>query len=229
MARLELRDIGNQVLAGIDLVVDHGRLCVIMGPSGAGKTSLLKVVAGLMPYRGSVLVDGRPLDRVPPHRRGVGLLFQELFLFPHLTVAGNLLLAMKHRPGAKADKVARAVELLDMLRIADLAGRKPARLSGGEKQRAALARALASAPRILLLDEPLSSVDDPMADVLRHEFKQLQRKLGLTTLYVTHNPDEARDLADSMAVIQAGRLVDSGSAERYLGNNRRGTDLAPGG
>jgi ABC-type sugar transport system ATPase subunit len=222
MARLELRDIGNQVLTDIDLVVDHGQLCVIMGPSGAGKTSLLKVVAGLMPYHGSVLVDGQSLDRVPPHRRGVGLLFQELFLFPHLTVTGNLLLAMKHRPGARADKMARAMELLNMLRITDLAGRKPALLSGGEKQRAALARALASEPRILLLDEPLSSVDDPTASALRLEFKQLQRKLGLTTLYVTHNPDEARDLADSMAVIQAGRIEDRGGAERYLNNNRHG-------
>ncbi len=229
MARLELKDVTNHVLTGVDLVVDHGQLCVIMGPSGAGKTSLLKVVAGLMPCRGSVLVDGQPLDRVPPHRRGVGLLFQELFLFPHLTVAGNLLLAMTHRPGARAEKIARAGELLDMLRIADLADRKPGRISGGERQRAALARALASAPRILLLDEPLSSVDNPTADVLRREFKQLQRKLGVTTLYVTHNPDEARDLADAMAVIQAGRLVDRGSAERYLNNNRRGADPVPGG
>jgi ABC-type sugar transport system ATPase subunit len=224
MARLELKNVGNHVLADIDLVVDHGQLCVIMGPSGAGKTSLLKVVAGLMDHRGSVLVDGQRIDRVPPHQRGVGLLFQELFLFPHLSVTGNLLLVMKRRPGTRADKLVRVMKLLDMLEIGDLADRRPDRLSGGERQRAALARALASRPRILLLDEPLSSVDNPTAGALRHEFKLLQRKLCLTTLYVTHNPDEARDLADSMAVIKAGRLVDRGSAERYLETNRPGVE-----
>lgn len=221
VARIELRGIENRILKGIDLDVGHGQLCVIMGPSGAGKTSLLNVVAGLMPHQGSVLIDGRSMEKAPPHRRGVGLLFQELLLFPHLTVEGNLLLAMKRLRVSRTYKRMRARELLALLRIADLPGRKPALLSGGEKQRVALARALASDPQILLLDEPLSSLDNLTANVLRTEFKQLQRKLTITTLFVTHNPEEARELADCVAVIEAGRLVEQRNPEMYLATNGR--------
>lgn len=206
MSAISLCRISNFILRGVEFDIDQGELLVMLGPSGAGKTTLLNVVAGLVPYQGQVMFDGRSVDRLPPHRREVGYLFQDLLLFPHLTVEKNLLLAMGRLDLGRREKQARAEEILSLFRLGHLRGRLPGDLSGGEKQRTALARAIASLAKILLLDEPFASLDFRTARYLRQEFKRLQKRLGLTTLFVTHNLHEAQELADRIAVLRAGRL-----------------------
>ena len=176
----------NDFLQGIDLHVASGRSFAVVGPSGAGKTSLLRVIAGLAPHQGRIIVDGVEIKDCPPCRRAIGFVSQDLHLFPHLTLEGNLFLAMKPGGAGRAFRRRRAWELMDLLRITPLARRKPATFSGGEKQRAALARVLASDPKILLLDEPFSKLDFRTARYLRSEFAGLRRELGLTTVIVTH-------------------------------------------
>jgi ABC-type sulfate/molybdate transport systems ATPase subunit len=202
--------ISNFILRGLDFDINEGELLVMVGPSGAGKTTLLNVAAGLVPYEGSVMFDGRCVDRLPPHRREVGYLFQDLLLFPHLTVEKNLLLAMGRLDLSRREKQDWTEEILSLFRLDSLKDRLPGDLSGGEKQRAALARAIASKPKILLLDEPFASLDFRTARYLRQEFRGLQKKLALTTLFVTHNLHEAQELADRLAVLRAGRLERTG-------------------
>ncbi|MBN2126513.1 MAG: ABC transporter ATP-binding protein, partial [Deltaproteobacteria bacterium] len=155
---------------------------------------------------GKVMFDGRCVDRLPPHRREVGYLFQDLLLFPHLTVEKNLLLAMGHLGLTRSQRRARVEEILGLFRMGGLGNRLPDELSGGERQRAALARAVACRPKILLMDEPFANLDFRTARYLRQEFKGLQKRLALSTLFVTHNLREARELGDRIAVIRKGRL-----------------------
>ena len=216
MPAIELQEVRNPVLGGVDLVVEEGEIFVLLGPSGAGKTSLLNVLAGLMPYEGRVFFQGRLMNGSPPQKRRVGYLFQDLLLFPHLTVGGNLQLAMTGQEGDRQSRLRRQAELLELLGIPHLARRWPGSLSGGERQRVALARSLAAQPRLLLLDEPFNSLDYGIARHLRAEFKHLQRKLGLTTLLVTHNLEEAREMADRLAILRQGRLVALGDPQRLL-------------
>lgn len=206
MSNISLCQISNSILKGVDLDIGAGELLVMVGPSGAGKTTLLNVLAGLVPYQGRVKFGGRPADSLPPHKRQVGYVFQDLLLFPHLTAKKNLLLAMEHLDLDRREKQVRAEEILSLFRVGHLSARLPEDLSGGEKQRVALARAVASRPKILLLDEPFASLDFRTARYLRQEFKRLQKRLGLTTLFVTHNLNEAREMADRIAVLRAGRL-----------------------
>ncbi len=217
MSAIAIEAVRNQVLKGIDLQVGQGELFVLSGPSGAGKTSLLRVVSGLMAHTGSIFFGRRNVTGLPPHQRRVGYVFQDPLLFPHLSVAGNIRLALRNRRLSKARKAAKVMALLEMLQIESLAQRRPDRLSGGERQRVALARALASSPRILLLDEPFNSLDAHAARYLRQELKRLQRKLGLTTILVTHDREEALTLADRMAVLREGRLVAVGTTAELLG------------
>ncbi len=219
MTTIRLEKVSNTVLHDIDLTVGEGELFVLLGPSGAGKSTLLQVIAGLFPCSGHIFFNGDCIDQKPPHQRGVGYLFQDLLLFPHMTVFQNLQLAMAHLKvgrGAESLKISR---LLDRFGILDLAGRYPAQMSGGEKQRVALARAIATRPRILLLDEPFSSLDPENARHFRSELKVHQRHFRITTLFVTHNLTEARQLADRIGVIQKGRLtlnVNSNELERAV-------------
>lgn len=206
MSAIQLVDVGNHCLRSVHLQVNEGSCFVIVGPSGAGKTTLLRVIAGLLQHTGTVFLDGEPMNGIPAYLRRVGYVSQDLHLFPHLTLEGNLLLGMERLSLTKREKRARARELMELLRIHPLAGRKPTALSGGEKQRAALARALASSPRILLLDEPFSKLDFRTSLYLRGEFKKLQQKLRLTTILVTHDLAEARDLGNGLAVMQSGHL-----------------------
>jgi ABC-type sulfate/molybdate transport systems ATPase subunit len=207
---VSLCQISNFILREVNLEIASGELLVIIGPSGAGKTTLLNVLAGLVSYQGRVTFGGRPADRLPPHKRRVGYVFQELLLFPHLTVEKNLLLAMRCLDLTRSEKRARAEEILSLFRISGLSDRLPEALSGGEKQRAALARAVACQPKVLLLDEPFASLDFRTARYLRQEFKRLQKQLALSTLFVTHNLQEARELGDRIAVLRKGRLEQTG-------------------
>jgi len=216
MPAIELRNVSNRICREISLTVPDRELMVLLGPVGAGKTTLLNIIAGLAPYRGSVLFDGRPVDALPVPERNVGYLFQNLLLFPHLTVEENILYGLKARraPAERARRGAR--DLIDFFNLGPLADRYPARLSGGEKQRVALARALAPEPEILLLDEPFSNLDYKTTKYLRLELKRLQRELEITAIYVTHDQFEAEEIADSIAVLHRGRLVQAGTAEEIF-------------
>ena len=211
MPGVRLRDIRNYACRGIDLEVASGELLVLLGPNGAGKSTLLNIVAGLTEYSGSVSIHERTVDDMPPQKRGVGYLFQDLVLFPHLDVASNVAYGLKARGWPEKRIENRVQELLGLVRVRHLAHSYPWQLSGGEKQRVALVRALAASPGILLLDEPLSSMDLQTAKYLRGELKRIQRLIGITTIYVTHNLYEAEEVADRIAVIFDGRIEQVGS------------------
>jgi iron(III) transport system ATP-binding protein len=222
MSRLTVRELfkgygGRAVLEGVDLEVEPGSLTAVLGRSGCGKTTLLRVIAGFeRAERGSVSLGGRALDDgrtyLAPERRGVGYVPQEGALFPHLTVEANVGFGLSRRE-RRGDAVA---ELLRMVGIAELARRQPHQLSGGEQQRVALARALATRPQALLLDEPFSSLDATLRSRVREEVIALLREQGVTTVLVTHDQEEALSLADAVAVLRDGRIVQQGSpAELY--------------
>ncbi|HEX6311494.1 MAG TPA: ABC transporter ATP-binding protein [Acidimicrobiia bacterium] len=197
----------------LDLEVNDGEIVCVLGPSGCGKSTLLRAVAGLeQPVAGTVAWDGRDLAGVPPHRRNLGLMFQDHSLFPHRDVLGNVVfgLRMQHVPVANAR--ARALELLALVGLAGYEHRRVSELSGGEQQRVALARALAPAPRLLMLDEPLGSLDRRLRDRLVADLRELFVRLGVTALFVTHDHDEAFAVADRVAVMNAGRFEQVGPA-----------------
>ncbi|HDM91826.1 MAG TPA: ABC transporter ATP-binding protein [Candidatus Korarchaeota archaeon] len=218
MPAIELRGVSNFALRGVDLEVRDGELMVILGPNGAGKTTLLNVIAGLVSYEGSVLFDGAPVDDIPPRERGIGYVPQSLALFTHMTVWDNVAYGLKLR-GLPEDEVrARVKEALSLLGIEHLKDRYPRRLSGGEQQRVALARALVIEPRVLLLDEPFSNLDAPLKRTLRSELRSLQSRTGITTLFVTHDASEAEELADRVAVMIGGRVIQVGTFEQIFFN-----------
>jgi ABC-type sugar transport system ATPase subunit len=206
MPRIELKNVCKHICRDVNLEINDSELMVLLGHSGAGKTTLLNVIAGLTEYEGSVIADGLPLDRVAASKRKIGYLFQDLVLFPHLNVAANIAYSLKVQKVPKERIRHRVNSLLKMLKITHLASRYPKKLSGGEKQRVALGRALACAPKVLLLDEPMSSLDGQTAKHLRAELKQIQENLGITTIYVTHDLAEAEEMADRIAVIHNGSI-----------------------
>ncbi len=211
-----LQGVDNFACRGVDLTVREGEILALLGPTGAGKSTLLNVIAGLVPYKGSVSIGGQPVDHLPPEKRGVGYLFQSIALFPHMTVRQNIAFGLRAR-GMKPSELRRRVEeVLELLRIAPLADRYPKALSGGEAQRVALARALAPGPRVLLLDEPLNKLDLRTAKYLRLEFRRLQRRLHITTIYVTHNQVEAFEMGDRIAVMDGGRIHQVGTPSEVL-------------
>jgi len=214
---VELREITNSYcLDRVNLQVPDGELLVLMGPTGSGKTTLLNVIAGLEEYRGSVLFDGRPVDGTAPGRRNIGYLFQGNNLFPHMDVYSNIAFGLKVRGAGSAEIAERVEKLMDMFEISGLRNRFPAGLSGGERQRVALARALAISPDVLLLDEPTNSLDYRTSRRLRAEFRKWQKRLGITTVYVTHDCSEAEQMADRIAVMEQGRIVRTGRPEDIL-------------
>jgi thiamine transport system ATP-binding protein len=199
---------GQPVLKGLDLEVATGELLCVLGPSGGGKSTLLRVIAGLeTPTGGRVLLEGRDLSGVPPHERGVGLMFQDYALFPHRDVAGNVAFGLRMQGLREEAATARVAELLELVGLPG-AGRRPvAQLSGGEQQRVALARALAPRPRLLMLDEPMGSLDRALRERLPEELRAIFGELGLTVIYVTHDHDEALSVADRVVLLDAGRVV----------------------
>ncbi|MBV9026141.1 MAG: ABC transporter ATP-binding protein [Streptomycetaceae bacterium] len=194
-------------LDGLDLAVRPGELLALLGPSGCGKTTALRMLAGFeTPDFGDVMVDGEDVTAVPAHRRDAGMVFQSYSLFPHLSAADNVAFGLRMRKIGVAERRARAAELLELVGLPQHGDRYPHQLSGGQQQRIALARALALRPRVLLLDEPLSALDAKVRLTLREEIRRLQRELAITTLFVTHDQEEALSMADRVAVMHAGRL-----------------------
>ncbi|HEU5306547.1 MAG TPA: ABC transporter ATP-binding protein [Acidimicrobiia bacterium] len=203
---------GFVAVAGVDLEVRDGEIVCILGPSGSGKSSLLRAVAGLEPdARGRVAWDGADLARVPPHRRGFGLMFQDHVLFPHRDVHGNVAFGLRMQRLPRAEIETRTRDALALVGLSGFERRRIRELSGGEQQRVALARALAAEPRLLMLDEPLGALDRALRERLVTELRSLFVRLGLTTLFVTHDHDEAFALADRLVVMHEGRIEQIGT------------------
>jgi thiamine transport system ATP-binding protein len=205
---------GSTALSGVSLAAAEGETVAVLGPSGCGKTTLLRVVDGLQaPDSGRVLVDGSDLGGVPPHRRGVGLMFQDNVLFPHLDVAGNVAFGLRQTGLRRAESAERVRELLTLVGLPGTEKRVVQTLSGGEQQRVALARALAANPRVLLLDEPLGALDAPLRDRLLDELRALFAELRIAVVYVTHDVGEAFALGHTVAVMRDGRVAQSGTPD----------------
>ncbi|GLW10776.1 ABC transporter ATP-binding protein [Microtetraspora sp. NBRC 13810] len=204
-----LRKTFGQVYAldGLDLTIQPGELITFLGPSGCGKTTALRCVAGFEhPDTGAVLLDGADITAIPANRRDAGMVFQSYSLFPNLSVRDNVAFGLRIRKAPVARRHARAAELLELVGLPSHGDRYPHQLSGGQQQRVALARALALEPRVLLLDEPLSALDAKVRVALREEIRRLQLSLGITTIFVTHDQEEAMAVSDRVAVLRAGRL-----------------------
>lgn len=198
---------GNRVLDGVDFAVRRGEFVSLLGPSGCGKTTLLRVVAGLMaPDRGSVLLDGKDITTVPTHHRGVGVVFQSYALFPHLSVADNVAFGLKAQRLPR-DKSREIVDrFLELVHLREMADRSVRGLSGGQQQRVAVARALAVSPKLLLLDEPFSALDRKLRVSMQIELRHLLREVGITTVLVTHDQEEALVMSDRVAVMNRGAI-----------------------
>ncbi|RAI03948.1 polyamine ABC transporter ATP-binding protein [Acuticoccus sediminis] len=187
------------------LTVPEGEFVCLLGPSGCGKTTLLRMIAGLeAPTSGSIIYGGEPLNAVPAHQRDFGMVFQSLALFPHLTVGENIAYPLTIRGVPRARRKARVAELLDLVQLPGFERRAVSQLSGGQRQRIAIARALAVSPKLFLLDEPLSALDAKLREAMQVELRQLQRRLGITTIVVTHDQREAMTLADRIVVMKSG-------------------------
>jgi spermidine/putrescine transport system ATP-binding protein len=197
---------------GIDLRIEAGEFFSLLGPSGCGKTTTLRMIGGFdAPTSGQILLDGVDLAGTPAHRRPVNTVFQSYALFPHLTVSDNVAYGLRWRPGiGKADRRERVGRALELVRLSHLAARRPDQLSGGEQQRVALARALVCEPSVLLLDEPLGALDAKLRKTLRAELTTLQREVGTTFIFVTHDQEEALEMSDRLAVMNHGRVVQCG-------------------
>ncbi len=200
-------------MAGIDLVIEGGRYCCLLGPSGCGKTSTLRMIAGHEePSAGTVVLGGRNITALSPAQRGTAMMFQSYALFPHLSVLDNVAFSARMKGDSKAEREARAGELLKLVHMEPFAARLPAALSGGQQQRVALARALMMKPQVLLLDEPLSALDPFLRIKMRAELKRWHRELGMSFVHVTHSQEEAMALADLVVVMNQGRIEQAGSA-----------------
>jgi putative spermidine/putrescine transport system ATP-binding protein len=224
MAGVALRELHRRfgdvvALAGIDLDVPSGEFVSFLGPSGCGKTTALRIVAGFdRPTAGQVLIDGKDVTRVPPNRRDIGMVFQAYSLFPNMTAARNVEFGLRVRKESRGGRRQRAQELLELVGLGHAADRYPHQLSGGMQQRVALARALAIEPRLLLLDEPLSALDAKVRVQLREEIRRIQTRLEITTIYVTHDQEEALSISDRVAVLSHGRIEQIGTPAEIYGS-----------
>ncbi|RJQ79526.1 ABC transporter ATP-binding protein [Amycolatopsis panacis] len=197
---------------GVDLDIPPGEFFAMLGPSGSGKTTVLRMIAGFeLPTAGTIELDGEDVSRLAPFERDVNTVFQDYALFPHMSVRQNVEYGLKVRRVAKAERRERAAEALRTVRLGDYGDRRPAQLSGGQRQRVALARALVNRPKVLLLDEPLGALDLKLRQAMQVELKQIQREVGITFLFVTHDQDEALTMSDRIAVFNAGRIEQVGT------------------
>ena len=202
----------TKVLEGIDLSISAGEFFAFLGPSGSGKSTLLRAIAGFGPEpKGSIRIGGKEVTRLPPWKRDVGMVFQNYALWPHMTVAKNVAFGLEERNVGRAEVRQRVGEALELVGLTDLSERRPSALSGGQQQRVALARTIVVRPKVLLLDEPLSNLDANLRVKMRRDILNLQRQLGLTTIFVTHDQEEANTTASRMAVLDKGVLQQVGS------------------
>ena len=202
----------TKVVANFELAIERGEFVSLLGPSGCGKTTVLRMVAGFeTPTAGAIRIEGRDVTALPPNKRNVGMVFQSYALFPNMTVAGNIGFGLKIAGKPAAEVSARVEEMLAIIKLPHLAGRYPYQLSGGQQQRVALARALALKPQVLLLDEPRSALDAKIRVSLREEIRSLQRQLGITTIFVTHDQEEALSMSDRIVVMNEGRAEQIGT------------------
>jgi ABC-type sugar transport system ATPase subunit len=200
-------DATTHAVRDVDLVVGDGEFCVFLGPSGCGKTSTLRMIAGLeTPTGGEILLDGRPITRLYPGERDIAMVFQSYALYPHLTVRGHFELPLEAQKVPKAERARRVAEIAALLQMTEVLDARPRQLSGGQSQRTAIGRALIRQPKLFLLDEPLTNLDARLRLETRATLKRLQSELGITTVYVTHDQEEALSLADSIVVMHDGRV-----------------------
>ncbi len=217
MSTVTIENVGKSygpvaALKDISLSIRDGEFFGLLGPSGGGKTTLLRSIAGFVqPTRGRILIDDKPVQDTPVHRRNIGMMFQNYALFPHLTVAENIGYGLSVRGESKAAINQRVEELLALVKLEAYGGRKPRELSGGQQQRIALARAISTKPRVLLLDEPLGALDKRLRQHMQAELKEIQRTVGITTVFVTHDQEEALTLSDRIAILNEGGLVQVGT------------------
>ncbi|MFC9528993.1 ABC transporter ATP-binding protein [Streptomyces sp. NPDC057717] len=212
------RDYGTHTaLHPLDLTIQGSEFVALLGPSGCGKTTALNCLAGLLPLTsGEIVQDGRRVDTLPPEKRGFGMVFQNYALFPHLTVRANVAFGLKMRGMGKEETRRRVEDVLSLVRLSEHAGKHPAQLSGGQQQRVAIARAIVMGPPLVLMDEPLSNLDAALRLEMRSEIRRIHQEFGLTTIYVTHDQEEALSLADRLVVLHAGRVSQVGTpAELY--------------
>ena len=214
LSGLVKRYAGTAAVADVDLEVASGEFLTLLGPSGSGKTTTLSMIAGFtVPTAGSVVCDGVEITAVPPHKRGLGMVFQNYSLFPHLSVRENVEFPLRQRGVAKPERARRALEALELVELGARANAKPTQLSGGQQQRVALARALVFQPRMLLMDEPFGALDRALRERLQLELRRLHKELGITVVFVTHDQEEALTLSDRIAVFNEGRIEQVGTPE----------------
>lgn len=218
MSSVELRHLSKSfdgdrhAVENVNLSIHEGEFVVFLGPSGCGKTTTLRMIAGFeFPTEGQIFIGGEDVTRVPPRRREIGMVFQNYALFQTMTVAENVAFGLRQRRLGRAAIDARVDEMLRMAQISAYRDRYPAELSGGQQQRVALVRALAISPRMLLMDEPLGALDQKMREIMQVELKQLQQRLGITTVFVTHDQQEAMSLADRIVVMEGGKIRQIGA------------------
>jgi putative spermidine/putrescine transport system ATP-binding protein len=224
MAYVELQELRRRfgdvvALDGVSLALEEGEFVSLLGPSGCGKTTALRLVAGFdRPDSGRIVVEGRDMTRVPPNRRNMGMVFQAYSLFPNMTAERNVQFGLRVRSVGKDERARKVAELLELVGLGQAGTRYPHQLSGGMQQRIALARALAIEPRVLLLDEPLSALDAKVRVQLREEIRRIQLRLGITTIYVTHDQEEALSVSDRVAVLSHGRIEQVGPPAEIYGS-----------
>ncbi|WAJ30441.1 ABC transporter ATP-binding protein [Antarcticirhabdus aurantiaca] len=195
------------VVKDLNLDIPRGEFLTMLGPSGSGKTTCLMMLAGFEPAtHGEIFLNGHPINNLPPHKRGIGMVFQNYALFPHMTVAENLAYPLKVRGMSKVEIETRVKRALDMVELPRMAGRRPAQLSGGQQQRVAVARAVVFEPDLVLMDEPLGALDKQLREQMQYEVKHIQERLGVTVVYVTHDQTEALTMSDRVAVFNDGRI-----------------------
>ncbi len=222
------------VVKDLNLNIGQGEFLTMLGPSGSGKTTCLMMLAGFeTATHGEIKLDGKPINNIPPHKRGIGMVFQNYALFPHMTVGENLAFPLQVRKMSKADIAAKVGRALDMVQMGHFAGRRPGQLSGGQQQRIALARALVFEPELVLMDEPLGALDKQLREHMQYEIKHLHDQLGVTVVYVTHDQSEALTMSDRIAVFNDGRIQqlappealyerpDNAFVAQFIGENNR--------